>query len=157
MSFLPIQLQRNILLRGTEERVRRHKKKNRRQHNVQIFSPERKWVLGVGQRHGNERLLFGICQFTERRKKFTKINYFVTPETNLPQQQLRLQISGNRQWRLQGWIAHTRTAQDLIFPRRSASQILYKVWGHLLIIARQHFVMFCKVEIIFSIFHHPLP
>lgn len=39
MSFFPTQLQCNMLLRGTEQGVRRRKVNNRRQHNVLFFSP----------------------------------------------------------------------------------------------------------------------
>lgn len=69
MPFLLTQLQCNILLSSTEEGTRRHKENNRRQHNIFFLSHERKSVLGVGQREGNEILLFEICQFTERKKK----------------------------------------------------------------------------------------
>lgn len=95
MRFLQIQLQCNIILSGTEEGMRRRKENNRRPHNIQLFPHETKGVLTVGHRDGNEIFLLGISQFAEREKKISARQIcFVSPETNLPPEQLRLQISG---------------------------------------------------------------
>lgn len=100
MPFLPAQLQYNILLSATEEETRR--KNNRRQHNMQLFSHERKCVLGI--QDGREMVMkYFYLEFVSslKGKKNNKDNFFISPETNLPSEQLRFQIFGI--WQQTAW------------------------------------------------------